>query len=138
MSNRLQPTGDQLRRFRDETSGAPVFMLNLLKFREKAAYGDERDRTMTGREAYALYSKAMEDIVPSLGGSFVFSGPVHGLLIGEMGDLWDAAAIVQYPSAAKMLEMMQLPEYGEAHVHREAGLEGQLLIECGKGHGLGQ
>jgi hypothetical protein len=34
-----------------------------------------------------------------------------------------------YPSRAAMLEMIQMPEYGEISVHRTAGLAGQLNIE---------
>ncbi|REJ64443.1 MAG: DUF1330 domain-containing protein, partial [Proteobacteria bacterium] len=57
------------------------------------------------------------------------SGDVSRLMLGEVEDLWDTVAIAQYPSRAAMLEMMQLPEYQEISVHREAGLEGQLNIE---------
>jgi hypothetical protein len=33
MQNVLQPTGDQVRAFRDRATGEPIAMLNLLKFR---------------------------------------------------------------------------------------------------------
>ena len=39
----LQPTGDQVRAFRDRSTGEPISMLNLLKFRKKAVYEDGRE-----------------------------------------------------------------------------------------------
>ncbi|MCI5046771.1 MAG: DUF1330 domain-containing protein [Aquisalinus sp.] len=137
MKNAVQPTGEQIKAFQARQTGAPIFMLNLLKFRENAEYEDGRETSLSGKEAYALYSAGMQKIIPALGGSFVFGGEVRGMLIGEMADLWDAAAIVQYPDTAAMLGMMSDPEYQKIHPHREAGLEGQLLIECGKGFSLG-
>ncbi len=137
MTNALQPTGDQIRAFGDRVTGDPIYMLNLLKFREKAEYQDGRPADMTGAEAYGLYSKGMAKIIPALGGSFIFSGTVRGMLIGEVDEVWDAVAILNYPSTDAMLGMMQAPEYLAIHPHREAGLAGQLLIECAKGFSLG-
>ncbi len=137
MTNALQPTGDQVRAFRDRATGDPIFMLNLLKFRPKAEYQDGRETDLTGKEAYGLYSEGMLKVIPDLGGSFIFSGEVKGMLIGNADPVWDAAAILQYPNTQAMLDMMRLPEYIEIQKHREAGLEGQLLIECGKGFSLG-
>ncbi|WP_306251742.1 DUF1330 domain-containing protein [Parvularcula sp. IMCC14364] len=137
MKNAMQPTGDQIKGFQSRTTGAPIFMLNLLKFRDRAKYEDGRETSLSGKEAYALYSAGMQKIIPALGGSFVFGGEVRGMLIGEVADMWDAAAIVQYPDTAAMMGMMADPAYQEIHPHREAGLEGQLLIECAKGFSLG-
>ena len=140
MKNQLNPTGDSIRAFRDRATGKPIFMLNLLKFRDKAAYADGRDPEMTGREVYARYAEGMEKLVIAAGGSITFSGTPRGVLIGDAGgdDLWDAVAIVQYPDTQTMLEILRLPEYQALHVHREAGLAGQLLIECAAGTGLGR
>ena len=133
----LQPTGDQIRAFRDRGTGAPIYMLNLLKFKEKAVYEDGRKTDLSGPEAYALYGKRMGELVEAEGGSVVYGGPVVGMLIGEMDQDWDSVGIVHYPSTEVMLKILRLPEYAEISKHREAGLEGQLLIECGKGTGLG-
>ena len=133
MINVLQPTGDQVRAFRDRQTGEPIAMLNLLKFREKAAYEDGRPCELSGEEAYQLYGKAFREIMEPRGVRVLYSGEVKGLLIGEGDDLWDAVALIQYPSTAVMLEMLRDEEYQRAQQHRAAGLEGQLLIECGAG-----
>lgn len=133
MKNVLQPTGDQVRAFRDRQTGEPIAMLNLLKFRRKAAYEDGRPSELSGAEAYQLYANAFHEIMEPRGVRVLYSGEVKGLLIGEGDDLWDAVAIIQYPSTAVMLEMLKDEGYQRAQQHRAAGLEGQLLIECGAG-----
>lgn len=133
MQNVLQPTGDQVRAFRDRQTGEPIAMLNLLKFKDKAAYPDGRETDLTGREAYGLYGKAFAEIMEPQGVKVLYSGEMKGLLIGEGDDLWDSMALIQYPSAQVMLNMLKNETYQQAQQHRAAGLEGQLLIECGAG-----
>jgi uncharacterized protein (DUF1330 family) len=133
MINELQPTGEQVRAFRDRQTGEPISMLNLLKFREEAVYEDGRATQLTGPEAYQLYAKAFHEIMGPKGVKVIYSGDVRGLLIGGGDDLWDSVAIIMYPSTTVMLDMLRNEEYQRAQQHRAAGLEGQLLIECGPG-----
>ena len=69
----------------------------------------------------------------SQGVRVLYSGEVRGLLIGQGDDLWDAMALIQYPSTQVMLDMLRNEDYQAAQAHRAAGLEGQLLVECGAG-----
>jgi uncharacterized protein (DUF1330 family) len=108
-------------------------MLNLLKFRERAVYEDGRATDLTGREAYRLYGMKFREIMEPKGASLRYCGEVKGLLIGQGDDLWDAVAIIEYPSTEVMLNMLRDEEYQRAQQHRAAGLEGQLLVECGEG-----
>lgn len=133
MQNVLQPTGDQVRAFRDRQTGESVTMLNLLKFKDKAVYEDGRSSDLTGEEAYQLYGQVFAKIMFPRGARIVYSGEVRGVLIGEGGDLWDAMFIVEYPSTQVMLDMFRDEEYQKGQLHRAAALEGQLLIECGAG-----
>ena len=133
MINVLQPTGEQVRAFRDRQTGEPIAMLNLLKFKEKAIYEDGRSCELTGIEAYQLYANAFHEIMEPRGVRVLYSGGVRGLLIGEGDDLWDSVAVIEYPSTEVMLNMLRDEDYQRAQQHRAAGLEGQLLIECGAG-----
>ena len=133
MQNVLQPTGDQVRAFRDRQTGELIAMLNLLKFKDKAVYEDGRDTDLSGQEAYGLYGKAFKEIMGPQGVKILYSGEMRGLLIGQGDDLWDAVALIQYPSTQVMLDMLRDEDYQRAQQHRAAGLEGQLLIECGPG-----
>ena len=137
MINVLQPTGDQVRAFRDRKTGEPIAMLNLLKFKEKAAYEDGRPSELTGLEAYQLYANAFREITEPRGVRVLYSGDMRGVLIGEGDDLWDSVALIEYPSTDVMLNMLRDEDYQRAQQHRAAGLEGQLLIECGAGFTFG-
>ncbi len=131
MINVLQPTGDQVRAFRDRATGEPIAMLNLLKFKDKAQYEDGRETDLSGREAYKLYAQSFSDIMGPRGVTTLYAGSVKGLLIGAGDDIWDEVAVIQYPSTQVMLDMLRDENYQAAQQHRAAGLEGQLLIECG-------
>ena len=129
----LQPTGDQVRAFRDRKTGDPIFMLNLLKFRIKAEYKDGRATNLTGRQAYALYGLGFDTVMAPLGTEIIYSGDIKGFLIGFGEDDWDSVALIKYPSTDVMLDMFRNESYQEIQIHREAALEGQLLLECGPG-----
>ncbi|TDG13873.1 DUF1330 domain-containing protein [Seongchinamella unica] len=134
MHNVLQPTGDQVRAFRDRATGEPIAMLNLLKFKRKAEYEDARPCDLSGVEAYQLYARAFREIMEPRGVRILYAGRTRGVLIGGGDDLWDEVAIIQYPSTQVMLDMLRDEDYQQAQQHRAAGLEGQLLIECAAGN----
>lgn len=128
MSIQLPP--EQLSRFMENAPEGPIYMLNLLKFKERAEYADGRDTDLTGEQAYALYGAGVGKLIAELGGRMVFSGKMNVQLIGD-GDLaWDTVGIVEYPSIEAFQKMTASAEYQEVHVHRAAGLEHQLLINC--------
>ena len=105
-------------------------MLNLLKFKQRAEYEDGRETALTGAQAYGLYGAAVGALIAELGGRIVFNGQANTLVIGD-GDLqWDAVALVEYPSIDSFQAMIASPAYQDAHVHRAAGLEHQLLVNC--------
>lgn len=70
----------------------------------------------------------MQTLVEKHGGRFLFAGDIASLVIGEVEDMWDICALVEYPSAAAFAAAVLSPEAGEIGVHRAAGLQGQLLI----------
>ncbi|MBV9045219.1 MAG: DUF1330 domain-containing protein [Alphaproteobacteria bacterium] len=128
--NHLYPAQDRVMALMGDKSDAPIVMLNLLKFRDKAEYADGRATTLTGREAYMLYGAPMQKLVESHGGKFHFSGTIDQLVIGEVGEMWDVVALMEYPSPSAFAKIATSPEVAEIGVHRAAGLAGQLLIRC--------
>ncbi|MDG1986435.1 MAG: DUF1330 domain-containing protein [Halieaceae bacterium] len=132
--NKLSPTEEQIEEFLTPL-GRPIHMLNLLKFREKSSYPDGKDRHLSGREAYARYTKEAAKILHEMGGKIEFVADISRLMLGDVEELWDAVAIASYPSRETMLKMIQSDAYQSIHIHREAGLAGQLNIETIKaGH----
>ena len=137
VKNILQPTGDQVRAFRDRATGEAIAMLNMLKFKERAVYEDGHDADLTGREAYSKYAEGFRTLMEPRGCRVIYAGAARGFLIGEGEGTWDAIFIFEYPSTQIMLDMFRDEIYqGEVQPHRAAALEGQLLIECGAGFDL--
>jgi uncharacterized protein (DUF1330 family) len=128
VENAVYPTAEQIEALRNDRSPDPIVMLALLKFHDRAQYADARNSDLSGMQAYMIYGEAMRKVVEREGGKFLFLGAVKQLAIGVVENLWDVAALVEYPSAAAFAKIATSPEVAEIGVHRAAGLAGQLLI----------
>jgi uncharacterized protein (DUF1330 family) len=125
-----QPRPDQLENFAKNKPEGPLYMLNLLKFKERSVYADGRDTNLSGAEAYGIYGAGVAKLIGAMGGSIEIGLATHFLVIGD-GELeWDSVAVVKYPSFEDFTQMTTSDAYNEIHVHRDAGLEHQLLINC--------
>ena len=129
VENKVVPNEEQINGFLENPEIGPISMVNLLKYKEKAIYDDDRDTNLSGEEAYGLYAAQVINLVEKYGGEFLFAGKVNRLMLGEVEEMWDSIAIAKYPNRKAMFEMTMDPEYQKIHVHRDAGLEGQLNIE---------
>jgi uncharacterized protein (DUF1330 family) len=107
MSNGVDPTGADLKRFLQEDDGGPVTMLNLLRFKPDG-----------GRESYNKYAKAIVPFLEQVGGEVVYYGTGATPLVG---DQWDAVLLVRYPSRKAFSEMVADPDYQQiTHLRTEA------------------
>ncbi len=129
VKNAVMPNEDQIKGFNEQGGDKPIYMVNLLKFKEKASYPDKRETDLTGEEAYAIYAEEVAGHLAKVGGKPIFGGEVERLMLGEVEDLWDKVAIAMYPSRKAMFQMINDPDYIISAQHRVAGLEGQLNIE---------
>ncbi|MGN6517210.1 MAG: DUF1330 domain-containing protein [Rhizomicrobium sp.] len=131
------PTPKQIRTMADEGPEGPMVMVNLLKYRKRAAYEPgraEAGENLSGREAYQRYGMVAMQHVMRRGGGVVWGGSQKFVMIGaEEENDWDDVVCVRYPSREAFLNMTQDPEYLAAHYHREAGLERTVLLCCGAG-----
>lgn len=127
--NKVVPNAEQMKGFLEPGNDKPIYMLNLLKFKDKAEYADGRASELSGAEAYGIYAQEVVGHLAKVGGAPMFSAQVERLMLGEVEELWDTTAIAMYPSRKAMLEMIISPDYQASAVHREAGLAGQLNIE---------
>ena len=121
----LYPQKEQLEALLASPEAGPVVMLNLLRFKERAAAPDEG---VSGQEAYQRYATAMRRIVEGRGGRFLWVGRVDSQVVGEGADDFHVAALVEYPSRKAFVEIATSREVAEIGVHRAAGLEGQWLL----------
>ncbi len=130
----IEPTPAQLEDFaaRVDTVEGPIRMVNLLRFRDVADYGDRPDPgengPSTGAEAYGRYGMVAISEVAGVGGRQFEAGTAHMNLIGPEDERWDLVATIEYPSPAAFLEMIAKPSYQAAIHHRTAGLADTRLI----------
>lgn len=104
----------------------PVWMVNLMRYRDRADYTDGRETNLTGREADDAYAPI--DELAAVGAEIVFLGEVDTQLLGE--PTWDRIAVVKYPTRRSFVELQSVPGFAEAHAHKDAGMEQTIVIGC--------
>jgi len=128
LDNKIHHSVEQWEALAKQNDDGPVCMINLLKFKDKASYSDGRESDLTGLEAYQIYSANTRDLVEEAGGKILHTSIIEGMIVGEVEELWDVAAIVEYPSIKSFMDMVNSHEWKEYSIHKEAGLSGQLNI----------
>jgi len=70
--NRVYPNREQMKGFFEASNDdSPIFMVNLLKFKEKAEYKDGRETNLSGYEAYSIYAKIIEKHLKEIDGELI-------------------------------------------------------------------
>ena len=105
----------------------PVWMVNLMHYRDTADYGDGSESSITGREADDRYTPL--DSLAAVGAQTVFAADVDQQLLGD-DTVWDRIAVVKYPTRRSFIEMQSLPRFRESHVHKDAGMESTIVMGC--------
>ena len=103
----------------------PVWMVNLMKYREKADYGDGTESGKSGREADDEYTPLGP--LKAIGAEIVFAADVETQLFGS-GPKWDRIGIVKYPTRRSFIEMQSRADFREKHVHKDAGMEHTIVM----------
>jgi uncharacterized protein (DUF1330 family) len=127
----IDPTKEVFARFREMDRPGPVHMLNLVRFREQAAYHD--GTVATGAQAYSSYARESGPVFKRLGGRQVWIGKPELMLIGPQSEAWDIAFIAEYPSKDAFVAMLRDPEYRKAVRHRQAAVADSRLIRMEPG-----
>jgi uncharacterized protein (DUF1330 family) len=105
----------------------PVWMVNLMKYREVAQYEDGRASALSGKEADDEYAPL--DSLAAVGAKPVFFGDVDQQLLGEV-PVWDRIGVVKYPTRRSFIEMQSRPEFKTSHAHKDAGMEQTIVMGC--------
>jgi uncharacterized protein (DUF1330 family) len=111
-------------------------MLNLVAFRERAAYPSDHPHAtsqLSGADAYKLYSEESAPVFQRVGGSIIWRARPQLVLIGPGDERWDAVFVARYPTAAAFLEMVTDDLYRRAVVHRQAAVATSRLIRTTPG-----
>lgn len=105
----------------DPEADGPVYMLNLMKYRERAVYDGGETADVTGREADDIYNPT--DVLHDIGARVVFVANVH-----ESSEPWDRVGVVRYPTRRSFIEMQSRRDFQDKHVHKEAGMDHTIVM----------
>ena len=103
----------------------PVWMINLMHYREAADYQDGQQSQISGREADDIYSPV--DVLAKIGAELVFVADVDQQLLGK-DPRWDRVAVVKYPTRKSFIDMQQREDFQEKHVHKDAGMKATIAM----------
>ena len=129
----IEPNQGVLSAMAEQNPDEPVYMLNLLKFRDTAATGFGVDG-MSGREAYQVYGGKFAKLNPRFGGEPLWMGKALRYLIGDLS--WHTVILLRYPIRAQFLYMLADPDYQAIAPIRAAALEDSRLVETEQLKGL--
>ena len=106
----------------------PIWMVNLMKYREKADYADGRESDISGKEADDRYTPLGP--LKAIGAEPVFFADVDTQFLNDTPK-WDRVGIVKYPSRRAFIEMQHasgLP--GTARTTRRPGMAETIVCGC--------
>ena len=126
----IEATPERFTAFRKADLNEPLLMLNLLKFKDQAEYGEgEDDAPCTGKEAYTRYLAATQQFTGMIGAEVILKTNARRSVIAPDDEDWDLMLVVKYPNRAAMLKMLGNEDYRAISRHRRAALADSRLIE---------
>jgi len=118
--------GFQLATTAPEDDG-PIWMVNLMSYREQADYSDGRESALTGKQADDAYAPLGP--LKAIGARPVFLADVDTQFLNDTPK-WDRVGIVKYPTRRSFIEMQSRKDFQELHHHKEAGMAETIVAGC--------
>jgi uncharacterized protein (DUF1330 family) len=104
----IEPTEDQLKAFASDPQDGPIVMVNLLRFKGKE-----------GKALHQRYLDGTRPLVEKAGGRMLYRGEGKLTVIGP--EPWEEVVMIEYPSRAVLMDLLQSMEYqAVAHYRSEA------------------
>ncbi|MCE9621461.1 MAG: hypothetical protein K8R99_03840 [Actinomycetia bacterium] len=105
----------------------PVWMVNLMSYRDRAEYTDGREGEITGREADDRYSPVGP--LKAVGARIVFMADVDTQFFNDT-PRWDRIAVAKYPTRRSFIEMQTRKDFTDLHPHKDAGMAATIIAGC--------
>ena len=83
-------------------------------------------RPEIGRQAAMEDRERIREVID--GADMVFIGDVTGNYMGS--EDWDRIAVVRYATRKSFIEMQSRKDFGEKHVHKNAGMQRTVIVCC--------
>ncbi len=132
----IDPSAANFAAFKNLPRDTPINMLNLLQYRDTAAYPEGHEHAgkgWSGREAYREYGRTSAPIFARVGGTILWRGRFETMVTGPEAKQWHDGFIAQYPDANAFFAMIKDPEYQQAVVNRTAALRDSRLMRFAPG-----
>ncbi len=120
--NQRPLNNDELQKMMQQPDDNPVVMLNLLKFKTETVNGE------SGKAVYQQYMKQAAPLLAKVGGRLVWKGTVENYIVAGESDRWDQVLLVEYPSRAAFLALVNMPAFQAIQALRSEALEDTVLI----------
>ncbi len=127
----IDPSRENFEKFKALPRDTPIHMLNLVRFRETAAYPEGHplaDKGLTGADAYREYMRTIQPVLERSGGHIVWAGAFEAMVTGPAEWEWDETFVMAYPDAAAFMGMVKDPDYAPVVVHRQAAVATSRLV----------
>ena len=126
------PTQTAGRNFIMKQIQGPIVMLNLLRFKDTAAYTASPDlapaEPISGEQAFQLYIDHTLPFLNASGGEVLFMGKSDVFLIGPPEEKWDFVMLIKQSSVNSFLAFESNEAYMKGIGHRTAALEDSRLL----------
>ena len=138
MTTFIDPSRENFEAFKALPRDRPIHMLNLLLYRDEAAYPEGHEHAgkgWSGRCAYEEYGRTSGPIFTRVGGSIVWRGTFETMVTGPSDRRWHDGFVASYPNSGAFFEMIKDPAYQQAVVNRTAALLDSRLVRFEPGEG---
>ena len=132
----VEPWPGTLSRLMELPDDHPIDMLNLVRFRAKAAYPPGHEcsgRGLSGEQAFRLFVDASLPVMSRHGGGIFWSAVTEAEVIGPPKEHWDIAYVARFGTGRDFLLYLADHDYARALVHRGAAVETSRLIRMRAG-----
>ena len=131
MTSYINPSQANFEVFKILPRDEPIHMLNLLRYRDEAAYPEGHEHAgkgWSGRRAYEEYGKTSGPIFRRVGGEIVWRGAFQTVVTGPEAMRWHDGFVAQYPNSGAFFAMIKDADYQLAVVNRTAALVDSRLV----------
>ncbi|MEP1471827.1 MAG: DUF1330 domain-containing protein [Halieaceae bacterium] len=121
----IEPSREQVENLLSGDLEGPFHFVNLLAFKQAAAYPSDHElasEQLSGSDAYDKYGEVAMAHVIKRGGRLITLNNVEKQVIGS-SRAWHRVATMEYQNIKAFVDMLLDPEYQAALVHRDSGLE---------------
>ncbi|MGP0110213.1 MAG: hypothetical protein ACLPR9_15370 [Acidimicrobiales bacterium] len=103
----------------------PIWMVNFMRYKERADYGEGEDSGISGREADDRY--APTEVLADIGADVAYFGDSVGPDGGPDPE-WHRMGIVHYPTRRSFIDMQSRQDFQEKRVHKDAGMDFTIIM----------